>query len=703
MKIKRLIVKSFRGFTTQQEFEFAPVTILYGANGTGKSSTLNAIEWCLYGRDIIGKATGIRERIGWEIKNRNSKDDPYVKIEIEIKKEDGSQTTTTISRKSGKKDEEFIISDNDISVLLNKYSFKDFLTGVHQHQEAIRAILTEEPRIRNEAFDRLMGLFEYRNIADIINEIIQKEKTDKLEGKISNLENEIRQKVKVWGEVIEKYKKEIKEKEVEEEDISEKGEERRKNEIINELSKFMSDVKIEPTEKFKDLKQDTEVKVFVETTKNEIEKCRSEMPDVKKQQELFKRNAIFTNELTNYDALLKEKNKIKNELNKFRSEKGDKQQLEEKKQNIDEEILKIEKEKEQKNLQAVIIEKAIEFLKKKDIDKNICPVCGNKIDNLLAYLEKKWKENYNSAIKELDKKLKNKEKEKTKVDNLIKEFEALDEKLKNSEEKLKRKKEEISKVIGREIREDEDPIAILNLEVDKITNEIKKINNIVNEKLKVLKKIEEKVEIVKEIHSILELEKCRENAREIESTPEWKELSEISGRYKKFINTLMNIISGIKKASQKEAENKIKNAKNKIAQYFKNITDHPFIEINLEVEETKTGENNYKILGKDDKNVIPIMSQGHLNALALSIFLALSENLPFGFLMLDDPSQSLSSKEKEGFVNILNEISKNKNIIISTMDKELYELLKNRITKEKRIYEFKKYDLNGPEIEEVCK
>ncbi len=62
-QIKRLAVRGFRGFADRCEFVFGdPVTILYGGNHQGKSSTLNAIEWCLFGDDAIGKDTGIRER-----------------------------------------------------------------------------------------------------------------------------------------------------------------------------------------------------------------------------------------------------------------------------------------------------------------------------------------------------------------------------------------------------------------------------------------------------------------------------------------------------------------------------------------------------------------------------------------------------------------------------------------------------------------
>lgn len=50
-----------------------PVTVLVGDNGRGKSSTLAAIEWCLFGREIEGvKGTGIAERNDWEVRRREA-------------------------------------------------------------------------------------------------------------------------------------------------------------------------------------------------------------------------------------------------------------------------------------------------------------------------------------------------------------------------------------------------------------------------------------------------------------------------------------------------------------------------------------------------------------------------------------------------------------------------------------------------------
>jgi DNA repair exonuclease SbcCD ATPase subunit len=74
LTIGAVTVDGFRGFPKKVTVDFdCPVTLLVAENHQGKSSLLNAIEWCLFGDDCTGAATGIRERVGWEVVNRTSK------------------------------------------------------------------------------------------------------------------------------------------------------------------------------------------------------------------------------------------------------------------------------------------------------------------------------------------------------------------------------------------------------------------------------------------------------------------------------------------------------------------------------------------------------------------------------------------------------------------------------------------------------
>src|SRR5438128_1254384 len=103
LALKKLKVRGFRGFRGDQVFDFGcPATLLFGENHHGKSSTLNAIEWALFGDECKGKQTGIRERVHWQIDNRHM-GMPDVLAEVELESPDGNYVVRRTLKKSGKK------------------------------------------------------------------------------------------------------------------------------------------------------------------------------------------------------------------------------------------------------------------------------------------------------------------------------------------------------------------------------------------------------------------------------------------------------------------------------------------------------------------------------------------------------------------------------------------------------------------------
>jgi DNA repair exonuclease SbcCD ATPase subunit len=78
--------------------------------------------------------------------------------------------------------------------------------------------------------------------------------------------------------------------------------------------------------------------------------------------------------------------------------------------------------------------------------------------------------------------------------------------------------------------------------------------------------------------------------------------------------------------------------------------------------------------------------------LALAIFLGLAavgaENAVFGFIMLDDPSQSLGSDHKRQLVKVLNDMLSCKRLVVATMDRELRGLLAEGLTRAKTEYSY---------------
>jgi hypothetical protein len=73
-----------------------------------------------------------------------------------------------------------------------------------------------------------------------------------------------------------------------------------------------------------------------------------------------------------------------------------------------------------------------------------------------------------------------------------------------------------------------------------------------------------------------------------------------------------------------------------------------------------------------------VMSQGEVNALALSIFLprATVAPSPFRFLVIDDPVQAMDPAKVEGLARVLEDVSRSRQVLVFTHDDRLPEAVR---------------------------
>lgn len=75
---------------------------------------------------------------------------------------------------------------------------------------------------------------------------------------------------------------------------------------------------------------------------------------------------------------------------------------------------------------------------------------------------------------------------------------------------------------------------------------------------------------------------------------------------------------------------------------------------------------------------VAVMSQGELNTLALSLFLprATLPDSPFGFLVIDDPVQSMDPSRVDGLARALESVSQDRQVVVFTHDDRLPEAVR---------------------------
>src|SRR6185312_3515289 len=75
---------------------------------------------------------------------------------------------------------------------------------------------------------------------------------------------------------------------------------------------------------------------------------------------------------------------------------------------------------------------------------------------------------------------------------------------------------------------------------------------------------------------------------------------------------------------------------------------------------------------------LSVMSQGELHALALALFLprATATQSPFRFVVLDYPIQAMDPSKIDGFLQVLAEIAKTRQVIVFSHDDRLASLIR---------------------------
>jgi DNA repair exonuclease SbcCD ATPase subunit len=175
-RIEKLEIEGFRGYNKLQTIEFnGKSTLITGGNYCGKSSTLGAIEWCLFGDFIsVPKNASLLRKRDEFINDRKSE----IKINLYLSDND-SKIKITRTKKRNVMKTDLVFYDNDDNEFQDEEAEKklfnfiglnldDFVRSIYLHQESIRFLLTEDPQERNTAIDRLLGLETLTRILESI-------------------------------------------------------------------------------------------------------------------------------------------------------------------------------------------------------------------------------------------------------------------------------------------------------------------------------------------------------------------------------------------------------------------------------------------------------------------------------------------------------------------------------------------------------
>ncbi len=646
MKIKRFKIKNFMSYE-HAEIEFSDgINVIVGKNGSGKSCIIDGIYIIL----LTLKNSGFKKE---DIKNKWLNKEPYLELYFEHN-----------GKNYGLKYEnnQYFIKDEAIFKPFVQEKYKEFINENIFPDDIIKnAMIIRQDDIKLLSLDRktrIDVIKKFVGIDDVFDALIILEKAYKdwekeLNTKKENIED-LKKTVdkdleKKLNETLKKYK-EIKIKIEELSNLEETERKKLKNveEKIKKINEILNEIKIKSEKR--------------EIIKNEIEKLNKKI-------EALEKSYIEEDEYL----------KIKKELEK-----------KEKKEKIKEKILSIEKEIDQiKNeIEKIEFDKNV-FEKFEKIEKEY------QKQNELLSLIKRLK---NEIVPEYKEKLEKFRKlEKLEIDKNLSLIRFQIEKLKKDLIELNEREEKIRGNEECPVCKNKLTLEIknkllneINLEKNKIKNEISNLEKKIIEYEKLLKEFK----ILKKIEN--ELIKSEENERKIEEIK--KEInSEILNEYAKL---KAKYFEEIKKQEKYNVLNKKLQEKIKELEIYKKEFNSLVIDeklINLDIFDLERKYNNYKLLReykKELENRLRDFENIKKYIEELKKKLEMFENL------------EILEKQKNKIERNLEEILVNKNSLIKKFGevessikflKEKYEIQKET---EKKI---KKLKIDIEELEKLCK
>jgi DNA repair exonuclease SbcCD ATPase subunit len=707
--ISKIEISGFRGFTTQQEIAFGkPLILIYGDNRNGKSSIINAIEWCLFGSEVAAIKYGeIRERDAWEVKNLNS---PICHVQCEFQTSDGKTLTARRTYKTPRtsdlsyeiKGGEKSTDEKKLQALL-RISPNDFVSSVHLHPEIVRSLIIAKPKERKEAIDRLLGLSEPRDMVDAFASEKPSGWGAELDQSLALLDAKLTAALSEKQKTIKDESAALESKGIKPQDLTAEGARAYAAKVRDDLQQFantyhLAALSIAAPADFAGVQQ------FLAQLPTAIQKLRSEHPILADQG----KHRVQKSKLEGLRSSYASQQKVSGDADLALTTYPEKRSIDQ----VNEEVsaIKVNAEKLAAEMtevakNATVLDDALAFFQNRAASEQLtCPLCGETTRTVEAWRSHIQKEIEAKNLAPLQARKQELAKKSVALEKAKDEKVALHKKADHEKAKLLASIKEIELAIARAISQTDDPVAILNAEMNSLDEalrlmqgQVEAINFSLEGFQQALLDLDRFQRIGKAQQEMLKIEAINENDA-------YKQLKILRKEAERYAEDVELLIDGLKNAVNAAAQQKLTAVQKSISDTFTRLThrpDYPGLRVSpagdgyvIELTNTKS----------DVIKAVPILNHADINCAALSIFLALAGSAQIshrlGIVILDDPSQSLDKACKKNLCMVLAGLCDSRQVIVATADEELRSVVSD-IPKNKVSYKVKDWTPSGGPILEA--
>ncbi|OYD15445.1 hypothetical protein CH330_05690 [candidate division WOR-3 bacterium JGI_Cruoil_03_51_56] len=579
----------------------------------------------------------------------------------------------------------------------------DYMSCVHLHQEVISALLVETPGERKNALDRLMGLAPLRNLLDGIHGSRISEQLRDIDNQFGGIETQLEAGMQVKRSDLERATKDAGEHGIVQDELSLGGGKKHIGAIKDQIQKFAGDYGL-PAPDLPECKDLEDMESFIDAATAAVRKLRNEQPDMAHQQHMLRRKKELGTLKVNYEGKKETLQDLRTKTEKLTNSYGDLPELKDRLKKVEKGLLPEARNRQNEiSNRAGVIREALKLLgspQGKSINR--CPVCEQTIspEDVRRHLEK-WQEEMKDKLASTEAEIKKLEEEETNLKKVISQLRQLQSQTQIAAKDVSESTKAIADALKVEISESQDPLTLLSKGMADLEDELEKVGKVVEQSNARLNSMEDGLADVRRINTILRIQRDMEELSKIKETNEYEQVAKARKSAHDFADLSESIYEAVQTVLQRNAKSRIASTRDAISSIFRELaqrSDFPDLRID---------PVSYEVIAvRGDKSEIAqrFLNKGDINCAALSIFLALatskdlSHNL--GFMILDDPSQTLDSTHNERLAGVLDHVLGNRQLIIATSEENFAKELRNSLTKKKQVYFMRDWsDDTGPKVE----
>ncbi|MEK7996633.1 MAG: AAA family ATPase [Planctomycetota bacterium] len=654
-RLHSLQVSGFRGAREKITVPLdKPLNIIAGENGSGKSTLVTAIEWALFPKEATTLADHeIDERRSWEVKHVHGDQQPSVELTLSS---DGGQTCI---RQQGVK------AGKGKSAI--RCGYQDFKSLTHVHQETLRDFLVGTPKPREEMFQRLLGAGWAQDLKGALEQAGKKLNCTGADQRVNQLDQLLNARMSEAHRLLEQAEADARSVGLAR-PWDQAGE--TQVQIVNSsIEAVCSELGIPAPA----VPLAEPLRSFSSRLTPVLQELRGLGPTSKHTQ-LSDRKLRLETARQAYSTADGGVKAAEQDLRKAREQAGGEAEVAGQLGGLAQEQQQVERDLESLSKERALLGKALDYLESQP-EANQCPVCLQLIPRteLVVALRRRVE----TALSQQERTLRTRLGEIGEQAGRLRKAQELLQNLSAQRElavrRLGEQRNKLEEVLGRAVREHEDPLAVADAEIQAVKAELDVIARAVEDFHRRLNAVQTEAQKVDRVGQIGQHQERVDKLGETRDTPEWQAMLAAQRALSQREQFLKHASTIAGELAAELARQNLDQARATITDLYHKLTrrtDFPEVRINP--------DQKYEITVQREKStqaVTAVLNTTDLNAVAIAVIAGMAVTFPevhdLDFLILDDPSQGMDPEVAQRLGEVISELSEKIQVVVTTPDPDL--------------------------------